>query len=52
VRLLSPTDSQFKANYQIRVALMTESKEGRFKAHVVAGVELLQQVLREKVRPR
>jgi hypothetical protein len=45
VKLLSPRDSQLAQGiYQVRIAHITESKEGRFKGHMVVGIELLQKI--------
>ena len=45
VKLLSPGGSQpSQGIYQIRIAHITESTEGRFKGHVVVGLELLQKI--------
>ena len=45
VKLLSPGGSQASQGiYQIRIAHITESKDGRFKGHVVVGIELLQKI--------
>jgi len=45
VKLLSPKDSQLvQGIYQVRIAHITESKEGRFKGHMVVGMELLQKI--------
>ena len=42
VKLLAPQDSNLvPGNYQVRIAHITESKEGRFKGHMVVGIELL-----------
>ena len=44
-KLLSPRDSQLAQGiYQVRIAHITESKEGRFKGHMVVGIELLQKI--------
>jgi hypothetical protein len=45
VKLLAPGDSQVAQGiYQVRIAHVTESKEGRFKGHVVVGIELLEKI--------
>jgi hypothetical protein len=45
VKLLSPRDAHSpQGDYQARIAHITESQEGRFKGHVVVGIELLQKV--------
>ena len=45
VKLLSPRDSQLAQGiYQVRIAHITESKEGRFKGHMVIGIELLKKI--------
>jgi hypothetical protein len=44
-KLLSPRDSQLAQGiYQVRIAHITESKEGRFKGHMVVGIALLQKI--------
>jgi len=43
VKLLSPRDCYIvQGDYRVRIAHITELKEGRFKGHVVVGIELLQ----------
>ena len=45
VKLLSPKDSQLAQGiYQVPIAHITDSKEGRFKGHMVVGIELLQKI--------
>jgi hypothetical protein len=45
VKLLSPGGSQPSQDiYQIRIAHITQSSEGRFKGHVVVGIELLHKI--------
>ena len=45
VKLMSPRDSQLAQGiYQVRIAHITESKEGRFKGHMVIGIELLKKI--------
>lgn len=43
--LVSPRDSQLAQGiYQVRIAHITESKEGRFKGHMVVGIALPQKI--------
>jgi hypothetical protein len=42
MRVLSPKDSRFVQEvYEVRIAHISESKEGRFKWHMAVGTELL-----------
>jgi len=42
MRVLSPKDSKVvQGVYRVRIAHISESKEGRFKGHMVVGTELL-----------
>ncbi len=45
VKILSPAGSMpSQGIYQIRIAHITPSTEGRFKGHVVVGLELLEKI--------
>jgi len=42
MRVLSPKDSRVVQDvYEVRITHISESKEGRFKGHMVVGTELL-----------
>jgi hypothetical protein len=44
VKLLSRDSQLAQGIYQFRIAHITESKEGRYKGHMVVGIELLEKV--------